>query len=279
MNSGDSRPNYIKKILRLSRLDTRFNRVTGTYDNTEDILHVEPKQKMVVQRVQESVIDEDNRIRITNTTTYPWNCLCALRITAIDGRRWIGTGWLAGARTVITAGHCVFIHDHGGWAESIEVIPACDGSYRPYGSCITFSSNFSSIAGWVERRNDFSDYGAITLPENYSYGNQLGFLNYIDLDESLLENLTCTVSGYPADKTPLLSQWSDQWRVEAITDRTINYNIDTAGGQSGAPVWFVNSGKPYVIGIHTTGSIAGNSAVRITGPIYNTINNWVSEAA
>ncbi len=75
------------------------------------------------ESVLEIVIGADDRVRVTNVTAFPWRVICSLQIRAQDGSRWIGTGWLIGRRTLITAGHCVYIHDRGGWATRIEVIP------------------------------------------------------------------------------------------------------------------------------------------------------------
>ena len=41
----------------------------------------------------------DDRVRVGNTTVYRWRAICALRITATDNRRFIGTGWLISPRT------------------------------------------------------------------------------------------------------------------------------------------------------------------------------------
>ena len=88
------------------------------------------KQEAASQ-MREVIIGTDNRVRINPTTSYPWRAICALKITAANGTKWIGTGWLISPRTVITAGHCVYMHDEGGWAKSIEVIPARNDTTNP----------------------------------------------------------------------------------------------------------------------------------------------------
>lgn len=66
--------------------------------------------KTPTEMVLESIIGTDDRVRIQNPSVYPWRAICALRMTAKDGSRWIGTGFLVGPGTVITAGHCVYLH-------------------------------------------------------------------------------------------------------------------------------------------------------------------------
>jgi V8-like Glu-specific endopeptidase len=69
-------------------------------------------------RVLEVIIGNDDRVRIERTTDVPWRRYCALRITFPKGV-FRGTGFLIGPRAVATAGHCVYMHDQGGWARSV----------------------------------------------------------------------------------------------------------------------------------------------------------------
>ncbi len=231
------------------------------------------QQPGLSQTVAEVVIGRDDRVRITNTTAYPWRTICSLLITARDGSRWIGTGWLVGPRAVITAGHVVYMHRHGGWARRIEVIPGRNGSRRPYGSCT--SSNLRSVKGWTRRKKRSHDYGAIILPRSCPYGSRLGYFGYANLSYFSLLGLKVNLSGYPGDK-PRGTQWWHARRIKWVTARTIVYNIDSAGGQSGSPVWRLRNGKRHVVGIHTNGSISGNSATRIVKPVFSNIKKWKS---
>ncbi|MCI5210198.1 MAG: hypothetical protein D3910_15700, partial [Candidatus Electrothrix sp. ATG2] len=219
------------------------------------------QQPNLTQQTAEVVIGKDDRIQITNTKAYPWRTICSLIITARDGSRWIGTGWLVGPRTVITAGHVVYMHKRGGWARSIDVIPGRNGSDRPYGTCP--SSNFHSVKGWTKNKKRSHDYGAIILPKSCPYGNQLGYFGYANLGYFSLLGLKVNLSGYPGDK-PSGTQWWHARRIKWVTPRTLVYNIDTAGGQSGSPVWRLKGGKRHVVGIHTNGSVLGNSRSGIT---------------
>ncbi|WP_139062421.1 trypsin-like serine peptidase [Aquimarina megaterium] len=221
--------------------------------------------------MQEVVIGKDDRKQIKGTTKYPWRAICSLRIKAKDGTNWIGTGFLIGPRTVITAGHVVYMHKHGGWAKSIEVIPGRNGGKKPYGSCK--SSHFHSVKGWTKSKKRSHDYGAIILPKNCKYGNKVGYFGYGNYGFFDLLGLKVNLSGYPGDK-PAGTQWWHARKIKAVTSRTLVYNIDTAGGQSGSPVWRIKNGKRYAVGIHTNGYSLGNSATRITKPVFKNLKNW-----
>jgi V8-like Glu-specific endopeptidase len=223
--------------------------------------------------VQEVIIGSDDRIRVTATGLYPWRAICALRITAANGATYIGTGWFVSPRTVITAGHCVFLHNEGGWARSIEVIPALNDASRPYGSAT--SSALRSVTGWTQSRNRNNDYGAIILPENSRLGERVGTFGYSSRPDDFLKTARLNLSGYPSDKGGN-QQWFMAQGAKSVTSRVISYEIDTVGGQSGAPVWVLLDGKRYAVGIHTYGDAAGNSATRIESTVFQRITDWAA---
>ena len=241
----------------------------GSFGDSDliNLMRSESAQKMM----QEVVIGTDDRKKITATKQYPWRTICSLKIKAKDGTNWIGTGFLIGPRTVITAGHVVYLHNHGGWAKSIEVMPGRNGSSKPYESCE--SSHLHSVKGWTRNKKRINDYGAIILPSDCKYGNNVGYFGFANYSLFNLLGLKVNLSGYPGDK-PSGTQWWHCRRINFVTSRTLIYNIDTAGGQSGSPVWKYKNGKRYVVGIHTNGSSSGNSATRITAPVYKNLKNW-----
>lgn len=229
----------------------------------------------LAQRALEVVIGTDDRVQITSTTVVPWRWICSLRITAANGAQFIGTGWLVGPRTVMTAGHCVFMHAQGGWAQKIEVVPGRNSFLQPFGSAV--ATDFRSVTGWTANHDRDFDYGAILLPPDRRFGDTLGFFGYAALPDAELLNLTLNLSGYPGDK-PSGTQWFHARRAESVTARTIIYNIDTAGGQSGSPVWRLKDGLRHAVGIHTNGALSGNSATRIIAGVANNIALWKAAA-
>ena len=74
--------------------------------------------------VQEMVFKDDDRRQVADTHPFPWQSICSLVITAADGSKWVGSGWLASPRMVVTAGHCVYLHGHGGCTAKSKSTPA-----------------------------------------------------------------------------------------------------------------------------------------------------------
>ena len=221
--------------------------------------------------IAEVIIGTDNRVRISPTTSYPWRAICALRMTAKDNTKWIGTGWLVSPRTVITAGHCVYLHGHGGWPKKIEVIPAMNDASRPYGSFV--GTTFRSVNGWINSKNRDYDYGAIILPSSSRPGDKTGTFGFAVKDNNYLKNSFLNLSGYPGDKGGA-QQWFMAQKAKATSSRVIYYDIDSMGGQSGSPVWVKVGNTRHAVGIHTNGHITGNSATRIVTPVFNNIQAW-----
>lgn len=225
----------------------------------------------------ESVCGVDDRQQINTLGNLPWRMICQLIMTHSDGRRSRGTGWFISPRTVMTAGHCVFSRSAGGWAESIEIIPAMNGTNRPFGSAT--STDFRSVNGWVKDKQVSHDYGCIILPETSPLGDKTGWFGFSNLSDQSLENLLANNSGYPGDKT-FGTQWYNAGRISNVTPKRLHYMIDTAPGQSGSPMWRYNTTtkKRHVVGIHNYGGCA-NKSTRINDAVYTNMQKWKSLGA
>ncbi|HVF12942.1 MAG TPA: trypsin-like serine protease [Acidimicrobiales bacterium] len=235
----------------------------------------------------ETVIGVDERVRILDTDLGPWRMICALRMRGPSGAGAIGTGWFIGPKTLLTAGHCVFSsHFFGGWASTIEVIPGLNGNAtttaaRPYGSVT--SERFSSVDLWTAKEDPDFDIGCIHLDQ--PLGETVGWFSVGALPPEHLESFLVNVSGYPGDRGAGAEQYHGRNRVMQVTERRIFYEIDTYGGQSGAPVWIheEDGSPPLAVAIHAYGtggtpasvSTSANSAPRIIPEVLDKVIGWV----
>ena len=222
----------------------------------------------------ETVHGEDNRVKITNTSVYPWRAHASLLITAADGSGWIGTGWFIGPHTLMTAGHVVYIKNSGvpgrdGWVRSIDVMPGRNGSQLPYGKVT--SKNFRTVTGWANNGDENFDYGAIIIPTNL--GDTTGWFGFGVYPDATLRDSVGNISGYPGDK-PSGTQWYDAHRIASVNARKVYYDIDTFGGQSGSAVYRIAGGGRYGIAIHAYGGATTNSGTRIVTAVFNNMVAW-----
>ena len=219
----------------------------------------------------EVVIGTDDRVQITGTRAVPWRRIVHLMITAGNGRKFLGSGTLVGPRTIITAAHCVYMHSQGGFVREIQCSPGRNGDQKPYGT--TNGSRVWTVRGWTVHRNPDCDYAAIILPRPVSQQDP-GWFGFANLNDIELMSSRLNMSGYPGDK-PMGTQWFHGRVAKSVSARRIFYDIDSMGGQSGSPVWLRRpDGKRYMVGIHTTGSPTGNSAVRINQQVMQNLRNW-----
>ncbi|MEM9342355.1 MAG: trypsin-like peptidase domain-containing protein [Pseudomonadota bacterium] len=237
-----------------------------------------------------SVIGGEDRQEIINTDQAPWRMICSLGLRAGNGGRFVGTGWLVGPRTVITAGHCL-LDRHAGQMAQIDVMPGRRGDDKPFGSVAVTSAATEVHPKWSASFDPDFDVGVIHLAE--PLGDATGWFSYAVAGDDELLSHQMNVGGYPAHvQGELVAGEELWWHKDAILDtspRRVFYATDTSGGQSGSPVWAFESGDgaPIVVGIHaygaelvqsdvTGGSAQANSAPRIDEDIADLIDAWIA---
>ena len=222
----------------------------------------------------EAVIGTDQRIPINNTKQYPWRVNASLLITAADNSQWIGTGWFIGPRTLVTAGHCVYIKNSGlpgrdGWVKKIQVMPGRNGNELPFGGLS--ATEFWTVKGWGENGLENYDYGAIILPAPFP--QDLGFFGFGVFEDETVRSSTVNIAGYPGDK-PRGTLWYDNRQVGNVNSDKVYYAADTAGGQSGACVYIFQQGQRVGIAIHAYGGATSNSGTRISSQVFTNLEAW-----
>jgi glutamyl endopeptidase len=239
---------------------------------------MEANETLVNEAAQmlEAIVDTDDRVRITTTQRVPWRRICALRIYMSSGAVFRGTGFLIGQRAVATAGHCVYMHNQGGWARRIEVFPGCNGTQHPFSEAV--STTFRSVNGWIQDKKPESDYGCIVLPAGAFGGQTLGSFGFGVFPNSVLLAQDVVIAGFPGDKL-FAELWGAARKLKAATALQVVYNTATMGGESGAPAFIKKGGKRYVIGIHNYGAATGNSATRITAAVFQNLQQWSKTGA
>lgn len=225
----------------------------------------------------EAVLGTDERVRVDKTTEFPWRCLASLLITARDNSQWIGTGWFVSPKVLITAGHCVYIKGGSvpareGWVKKIQVMPGRNESVTPFG--MQSAVEFWTVKGWGEGGQEAYDYGAIILPG--AFPTDLGAFGFAVLNDQTLKDRIINVAGYPGDQ-PQGTLWYDYREIASLSPDKVYYEADTAGGQSGAPVYLIRPDKQRVaVGVHAYGGMSSNSATRISTQAYANILAWMS---
>ncbi len=236
----------------------------------------------------ETVIGEDDRVRIDNTKALPWRMIAGLSLKPAPPQTssFIGTGWFIGPKTLLTAGHCVYSpSDFNGWIGSVAVSPGRNGGDFPYGTVT--ATKFYALQQWIDSRDPDYDIGCVQLAE--PLGEQVGYFKIASLSDADLNNALVNISGYPGDLDNGRTQYFHVNRALRTSARRIYYDVDTYGGQSGSPVWVQESAtsEPRAIAVHAYGTggtapslgVTANSGPRLSAEIVVTVKEWLQAAS
>ncbi|MFC1764639.1 trypsin-like serine peptidase [Planctomycetota bacterium] len=240
----------------------------------------------------ESVFGLDNRTRITNTTSFPWNTHCYLDVTfppdKVEKPYGRGTGCLVTPYMILTCAHNIYDFENATYLESMTVIPGLRQDKKD--DDLKFPYDPQDIVDYrVAPEYKYSDspryeYGAVFIGTPFS-----GIHTYMPLEfsSSLAKNDTVYIAGYPR-KVKLgtwyaednsYALWDASGPLSEISPEVLEYTADTSGGDSGAPIRNrTSSFDPFrIIGIHSRG-IEGtfdNRGTRLAGHNQTLISEWM----
>jgi glutamyl endopeptidase len=223
----------------------------------------------------DSVIPAGGRVQESDPYAYPWRAIVHLSTNKGDC-----TGFMLSRDVVVTAGHCVY---RGGWVTSYRATPGKNGDYEPWGSCSGGIHDVWTNWDWLSTGSPDHDYGLVKL--TCDVGNTVGWFGWWYHTGENLVNQYFFVEGYPGDK-PYGTLWWAGGTIAAQTATRLSYWIETADGQSGAPVYHWDSVTPglcggwCVTGIATNGAAfpgATNSGIRFNPDVMSFINYWINQ--
>lgn len=214
------------------------------------------------------VIGDDDRVRVTDTTVYPFSAIVWLELyNEFDEEIGNCTGTFIGPDAILTAGHCLYDPETG-WIANIAVVPGRDEDFEPFGW--EWAENYWVPDGWFDTGGDLYDWGIIQMP-NSNMGDTVGWLYIAELttDTLLALDFEPAIAGYPGDAFPAATMWFDWMPFFFDVDDFILYHeIDTYPGMSGSAVFASNFDSEWlgaVVGIHVRGDPVNqlNEAMRI----------------
>jgi glutamyl endopeptidase len=226
------------------------------------------------------VFGSDNRIRINPTNYFPASAQCHVVMQFPDGQWFQASGTLIGYKYLLTAGHVVYSHDHGGWARYLYVYPGQNGSILPYGWA--YATYLRSVTGWTSSGDADYDYGLVTLSRAVGYTT--GWFGLASLSDSTLGSTsTAYLTGYPAEK-PYGTQWQGWGPILDYDSTMVYYRIDETPGNSGSGVYRFFGSSRYVFAVNTGWSWhfdwfnSGyfNHGPRITNTRFSLILGWIA---
>lgn len=233
------------------------------------------------------VLGSDDRERVNDSTSFPWNTIAFVSTTFPNGEGSRGSAFLVGPHLALTNAHIVYHEDAGGWATSLELSPGQTQQReaatvrRPFGT--RTKATLSRPSAWSSDADDpADDYAAIFFCEPF---------DGIDRYMPLVWNQTASrinLAGYPGDvrgEEDSYALWHSVGDVLSDDDRALTYTADSSAGNSGGPVWIDTSdtGQRRVIAIHAFGFEIDGTPVSNGGPHLvsenrGIIEEWLAES-
>jgi V8-like Glu-specific endopeptidase len=216
----------------------------------------------------EAILADDDRRPVNNTTAYPWRTVVKLIARYPNGKKYGCSGALIGPKHVLTAGHCVYSRDKGGYAVEVTVIPGLDGQYMPFGEYA--AAQWTAHPGWVGSE-DFNDDTA-TVVLNESIGYILGWRGYTSQPAAGTGYIAS--AGYPKDKGDGIKMHFIEGEVRHLSGHQVEVNIDIMPGQSGSGIWD-RENHIFAVASYETNE-PRNYGCRLRSDKYNEIREWVA---
>jgi len=214
--------------------------------------------------------------KITNTTSYPYSSIVHIYMLYGSSAAGCSGAFIHNTHTILTAGHCIYHKELGGYPDDIIVIPGQNGGNYPFGN--KYAYNWATNSSWMNYEDYTKDWGVIFVQP---FGGNTGYMDTIwNSSYDFYYNNEFDTAGYPGD-TPYSGEdmWWARDDVIGVNYAMLQMNYDFGGdpypcihGQSGSSIYLNQGGGNYATTAVLT--LASCHGVRVSQNIVDTIETY-----
>jgi V8-like Glu-specific endopeptidase len=227
------------------------------------------------------VFGSDDRMRVTDTTVFPWNTVTYVESQFSDGSVFGFSGVLVSPYVVITSALAIYQSDLG-FAESVLLVPgqtqAREGELieEPFG--FRFGELIEVPQEWVDTAEPSALFGAVFFSEPFD-----GIERFLPLAFDAAPSGTVAMAGYDqfaGGESNSFALWYREGPIVALDGVFFDHRMDDDPGTLGAPAWQLaaDSSPLGIFGFNCcrTSDDSANAGVRLTVNNQPLIEEWLA---
>jgi MYXO-CTERM domain-containing protein len=193
----------------------------------------------------------DDAVEVKDPSIFPYSTACRLSFRFNGGGgNYSCSGTLIGPHHVLTAGHCVYQSEEGGWIEEMTASPGYDHGAEPFGAAEVVRVH--ALEEWMWDESSLYDMALLGLDRDVgTFAGYLGYESYEDPDQYVGPLFDC--NHYPSSPIgDAHTQFHSHDEVIHADEWVLGHYLDTAPGSSGGGLYRDDGDEGFLVGVNSS---------------------------